>query len=138
MKPYEHKVQYYETDAMGIVHHSNYIRWFEEARCDLLEQMGFGYRKMEEEGVIIPVLSVACTYKTMVRFEDTVVILPSITEFNGLKFKVTYEIRDAKTNELRTTGESTHCFLSRNYAPIRLKKEYPHIYTLFNNMMSTN
>ena len=43
MNPCEHKVQYYETDGMGIVHHSNYIRWFEEARVDLLEQLGFGY-----------------------------------------------------------------------------------------------
>ena len=43
MKPYRHKVQYYETDQMGIVHHSNYIRWFEEGRIDLMEQMGLGY-----------------------------------------------------------------------------------------------
>ncbi|MBE5963224.1 MAG: acyl-CoA thioesterase [Lachnospiraceae bacterium] len=136
MKPYEHKVQYYETDAMGIVHHSNYIRWFEEARCDMLEQMGFGYRKMEEEGVIIPVLSVACNYKSMVRFEETVVILSTVTEFNGIKFKVTYEIRDSETNELRTTGESTHCFLSRAHQPLRLKKEYPHIYSLFASMQA--
>ena len=46
MNPCEHKVQYYETDGMGIVHHSNYIRWFEEARVDLLEQLGFGYRNL--------------------------------------------------------------------------------------------
>ena len=46
MNPCEHKVQYYETDGMGIVHHSNYIRWFEEARVDLLEQLGFGYRDL--------------------------------------------------------------------------------------------
>ena len=50
MIPYEHKVQYYETDGMGIVHHSNYIRWFEEARVDLLEQLGFGYNRIEEAG----------------------------------------------------------------------------------------
>ena len=46
MVHYDHKVQYYETDGMGIVHHSNYIRWFEEARVDLLEQLGFGYRNL--------------------------------------------------------------------------------------------
>ena len=50
MNPCEHKVQYYETDGMGIVHHSNYIRWFEEARVDLLEQLGFGYDRIEEAG----------------------------------------------------------------------------------------
>ena len=51
-KPYKHLVQYYETDQMGIVHHSNYIRWFEEARSFLLEENGFGYKKMEESGII--------------------------------------------------------------------------------------
>ena len=50
MVHYDHKVQYYETDGMGIVHHSNYIRWFEEARVDLLEQLGFGYDRIEEAG----------------------------------------------------------------------------------------
>ena len=68
MIPYEHKVQYYETDGMGIVHHSNYIRWFEEARVDLLEQLGFGYDRIEAEGYSGPVLEVACQYKTMSRF----------------------------------------------------------------------
>ena len=46
---YTHKVQYYETDQMGIVHHSNYIRWFEEARSDVLEKAGMGYDVMEAE-----------------------------------------------------------------------------------------
>ena len=47
MKPYTHKVNYYETDKMGITHHSNYIRWMEEARIDFLESIGFGYDKLE-------------------------------------------------------------------------------------------
>ena len=57
-KAYQHKVQYYETDQMGIVHHSNYIRWFEEARTDYMERLGIGYEKMEEQGILSPVLSV--------------------------------------------------------------------------------
>ena len=59
VKPYEHHVKYYETDQMRIVHHSNYIRWMEEARMDLMEQMGFGYDKMEELEIVSPVLSVS-------------------------------------------------------------------------------
>ena len=57
---YEHRTQYYETDQMGIIHHSNYIRWFEEARTDLMRQMGIGYDEMEGQGIISPVLSVTC------------------------------------------------------------------------------
>lgn len=48
---YERRAQYYETDQMGVVHHSNYIRWFEEARVFFMDQMGFGYDEMEKSGV---------------------------------------------------------------------------------------
>ena len=58
MKPYLHRVQYYETDMMGVVHHSNYIRWMEEARIDFMDQLGFPYARMEAEGVLSPVKSV--------------------------------------------------------------------------------
>ena len=63
MEPYVHKVQYYETDKMGIVHHSNYIRWMEEARIDFLERMGWPYDRLENEGIISPVIGVDCKYK---------------------------------------------------------------------------
>ena len=63
---YTHRVQYYETDQMGIVHHSNYIRWFEEARLDFMEKIGCSYAAVEASGIMIPVLSASCQYKTMV------------------------------------------------------------------------
>ena len=50
---YTHRVQYYETDQMGIVHHSNYIRWFEEARIDWMRHCGISYREMEKQGIRI-------------------------------------------------------------------------------------
>ena len=61
MKKYIHKVNYYETDKMGIVHHSNYIRWMEEARIDFLDQVGLGYRKLEDNGIISPVIGLECS-----------------------------------------------------------------------------
>ena len=47
IRPYEHHAKYYETDQMGIIHHSNYIKWMEEARMDLMEQIGLSYKEME-------------------------------------------------------------------------------------------
>ena len=137
IKAYEHRAQYYETDQMGCVHHSNYIRWFEEARTDLLHQVGFSYQKMEELGVLSPVLSVTAEYKSMVRFHDVVEIYARITKFNGIKFTVSYQIIDQKTKELRTTGETTHCFLGRDYRPIRLLKEHKEVYDLFQELCET-
>ena len=94
VKPYEHHVKYYETDQMRIVHHSNYIRWMEEARMDMMEQMGFGYDKMEELEIISPVISVNCEYKSMVRFGETVVINGKVVSYNVVKLKFFYEMTD--------------------------------------------
>ena len=69
-KDYVRKVQYYETDRMGIAHHSNYIRWMEEARTDTLEQIGLPYDKIERAGILIPVLGVACDYSISFRYSE--------------------------------------------------------------------
>ena len=67
---YEREANYYETDKMGIIHHSNYIRWFEEARIGFMKNIGFPYDAMEDNGIMMPVLSVECDYKSSVRFGD--------------------------------------------------------------------
>lgn len=131
IKPYEHHAKYYETDQMGIIHHSNYIRWMEEARMDLMEQIGLSYKGMEEMEIISPVLSVSCQYKSMARFDDTVVIDIKIAEYNGIKMKVEYTMTDKKTGELRAVAASEHCFLNRSGKPISLKRSYPELDTKF-------
>lgn len=128
MKDYIHKVQYYETDKMAIVHHSNYIRWFEEARVDWLEQIGCTMQTIEAAGVLIPVMSVTCNYHSMVRFGDEVAVKIKIGKFNGIKIEIEYEIRDVATGELRTTGASSHCFIDNDGKLISLKKSKPEIY----------
>lgn len=128
MRDYIHKVQYYETDKMAIVHHSNYIRWFEEARVDWLSQIGCTMQSIEDEGVLIPVMSVTCNYHSMVRFGDEVTVKIKVGKFNGIKIEMEYEIRDVATGELRTTGSSSHCFIDREGKLISLKKNKPEMY----------
>lgn len=123
--PYRHKVQYYETDTMKIVHHSNYVRWMEEARVDMLEQMGIGYDVMEKAGILSPVLSVKCEYKSMTRFPDTVEISVRLVRYTGVKFELSYRICDVKTGELRTLCESSHCFIDESGKPISLRRKFP-------------
>ena len=72
MKAYTHEVKYYECDRMGITHHSNYIRFMEEARVDLMDQLGYGFDRMEAEGVVSPVVSVECQYKHPTTFRTVV------------------------------------------------------------------
>lgn len=125
MNSYEHQAQYYETDQMGIIHHSNYIRWMESARIWYMSQIGVDYRIMEEIGVISPVLEVSCQYKSMVRFGDTVLIEPEIEKYNGVTLELSYRITDKESGELRMLGKSKHCFLDSSGKIVSLKKSYP-------------
>lgn len=134
MKPYEHKAQYYETDQMKVVHHSNYIRWMEEARTDFMNQVNAPYAKMEEDGIIVPVLSVECDYQSMTHFEDIVEIFTWVEQFNGIRMKFSYEIRDKKTGQIRVTGKTSHCFLDREYQLMSIKKKFPDYYKIFKEM----
>ena len=128
---YQHKVQYYETDQMGIVHHSNYIRWFEEARMDYMEKMGMGYAQMEEAGILSPVLNVEANYLRMVHFGETVSIQTSIREYNGIKLTVGYEIISDKTGMVHCRGTSKHCFISKAGLPLSLKRNHPEFHQMF-------
>lgn len=126
MTIYQHKVQYYETDKMGIVHHSNYIRWMEEARTDFLSQIGWNYRKLEESGVISPVTAVDCKYKVSTLFEDIIMISVHVEEFKGVKLKLGYEMK--RGDVVVCEGHSEHCFLNEEGRIINLKKANPAFY----------
>ena len=122
---YIHKVNYYETDKMGITHHSNYIRWMEEARVDFLESIGFGYAKLEEDGIISPVIGIECDYKTPTTFNDEVEIEVSVKEFKGVKLVIEYKMVNAKTKDIVLVGISKHCFVNKENKPVILKKDFP-------------
>ena len=124
MKPYMHKVQYYETDMMGITHHANYIHWMEEARIDFMDQIGFPYAQMEANGVLSPVRAVSCSYKRSSTFGDTIGIDVSIESFNGVVMTILYEMKNQK-NELVCEARSEHVFMNKEGRLIRLKREQP-------------
>lgn len=133
LKAYLHKVQYYETDKMEIVHHSNYIRWFEEARVDYMEQIGADYSIMEQEGYISPVVSINCNYKTVTKFGEYVYIITKLEHFENAKFSIVYTIVDAATEQVKAIGESKHCFINKDGKIISLKKENKKYFELFSD-----
>lgn len=129
---YSREPHYYETDQMGIIHHSNYIRWFEEARVDLLEWLNLPYRTIEDAGIIIPVLAVTCTYKSMVRYGDLVKIHVFVDNYSGTRFDFRYELVSLTTNQVATIGTSSHCFLSsERQRLVSLKKSFPEFHKTF-------
>ena len=135
---YIRKVNYYETDKMGITHHSNYIRWMEEARTALLNKNECGYAKFESYGVVSPVLSVNCQYKHTTTFEDEVKINVSISQYTGIKLKFKYVMTNTKTDAVVFVGESEHCFIDRNGIPIIVRKRFPELDSILKGLISAD
>ena len=119
----KHKVQYYETDMMGVTHHANYLHWMEEARIDLMDQMGFPYRRMEAEGVLSPVKSLQVNYLKPCSFGDEVEITVTVQGFNGVVISLSYYM--CLNGEQIFTGTSEHVFLNREGKFVRMKKIMP-------------
>ncbi|MBQ8568130.1 MAG: acyl-CoA thioesterase [Oscillospiraceae bacterium] len=133
IKPYKRTAMYYETDRMGVVHHSNYIRWFEEARVYYLSEAGFPYVKMEEMGVMLPVLSAECSYKNHVVFDETVYITPKIEKYNGFRLEISYTVT-GENGTVKAEGRTSHCFVDTDMKPVRINKEYPDIHKVFSEL----
>lgn len=127
--PYEHRCRYYETDAGGNVHQTNYTRWLEDARINLMTQLGFGYRQMEQMQINCPLLTEEIHYFGPIHFDDVIVVQPKITGFDGRKMDLEYTVCDKKTEEVRATAKTSHCFMNRAGIPISISHIFPEIET---------
>ncbi len=129
LAPYRRRVFYYETDRMSIAHHSNYIRWMEEARLDYMSKCGLPYDELEKKGIIMPVVSVDCRYIKSLHFNEEFEVYVHMSAFNGVRAAYQYEIYRAADGVLSATGESSHCFLNEaKHNPVSLKKSDPAFY----------
>ena len=121
---YTRVAQYHETDQMGVIHHSNYVKWMEEARIAFLDSVGLSYRSVEEGGIVSPVTGLAVEYRQPVHFGDTVEIEVSVAGYTGVRCELHYTMR--RGDAVCTTAVSKHCFL-KNGRIIALQKAAPEI-----------
>ena len=135
LHPYLHKVQFYETDGMSIVHHGNYILWMEEARTDFMDQIGWSYHRAVDAGIDFAVTDVSCAYRSMTRFGETVAITMAVQALSPAKLQLSYKMVNADTGELRAEGTSGHFFYDRAKArPVALKKALPELWQLLESL----
>ena len=127
MSSYLHKIKYYETDKMGVTHHSNYIRFMEEARTDFLINHGFDYAKLEEMGIISPVVSVECKYKATSTYPDVLEIFVTVEEVKAAKIRFKYIMKKAD-GSICIEAASEHCFITQDGKIARLKKDFPEFF----------
>ena len=127
MQAYIRKVFYHETDKMGITHHANYIKWMEEARIHFLDQVGYGYAKLEQDGIISPVIGVECKYVHPTSFDDTVCVNVRVEEFRGVRLVIGYTMTNLVTGQVVCTGRTMHCFTNAEGRPVILKRQFPEL-----------
>ncbi len=131
---YKRCVNYYETDKMGVVHHSNYARYLEESRIEMLKFYDMPYDMIEDMGYMIPVLDLKCVFKEPARFGETLIIVPTVEQVTAVRFYVSYIIYDETKTHIKHTAETSHCFLDKSFNIVSLKKCEP---KLFEKLVAT-
>ncbi len=121
----EIRVRYAETDQMGIVHHSNYLIWFELGRSEFCRARGFSYKEMEEkENALLVVAEVYCRYKSPAYYEDFLTVRTKIAEIRSRSIRFVYEIYRAADESLLAEGETLHLVTDHNQKIKSLPETY--------------
>ena len=126
MFSYIRKAQYHETDQMGVIHHSNHVKWMEEARVAFMDEIGMGYAQVEEASVASPVVGLSVEYKKPVKFADEVEIRIEVKAYDGIRIELAYEFFDRTSGKVCATAVSKHCFVKGGRIA-SLKKELPEL-----------
>ena len=131
MSKFEHflDVRYYETDQMGIVHHSNYIRYFECGRMAMLEEVGLPMHKIEESGIMLPIISVECKYKYPAKLGDRLKVVTYFTELPRARFTVMSEVYNQEGRLLVEGSVSMGFIDSMTRRPVRCPESLLNLFT---------
>lgn len=113
------RVRYGETDQMGVVYHGNYVQYLEMGRIEWLRQFGISYKKMEENGIKLPVISIGVNYKKSAAYDDLITVVTRLKKTPSVKIEFEYEILNDK-GDLLTEAETTLAFIDMHTnKPIR-------------------
>jgi acyl-CoA thioester hydrolase, YbgC/YbaW family len=110
----EIRVRYVETDKMGIVHHSNYLVWFEAGRSDLCRARGFSYIQMEADNALMTVAETYVRYKSPAYYEDVLTIRTQLAEMRSRSIRFVYEVVRASDETVIAEGETLHIVTDEN------------------------
>ena len=129
-------IRYAETDKMGVVYHANYLLYFEDARSNFLETIGYPYSLIEEAGFVSPVVDLQISYGVPLRYGDKAIIRTRITSAKPTKTIYAYEVfkegMDLDHDKPLCTGQSTHCLVEADtFRPVSMKRVTPRLYELY-------
>ena len=107
-----YRVKFYDTDTMGVVHHSNYIRWFETGRVEFLRELGIDLNEMMSDGILFPIVEVGAKFHAPAKFDDELEIETTAEALTRAKMKFNYKIYRRGEEKLLAEGISTNVFTS--------------------------
>lgn len=114
------RVRYAETDQMSVAYHGNYFAWFEVGRIELLRQLGWSYKSLEEDGISLPVIEAACQYRHPARYDDELEVRTRGHLASSLRVEFTYELVRLPDERVLATARTLHVPLNRDGRPCRL------------------
>lgn len=130
--------RYQETDQMGVIYHGNYPTWFEVARTDYINKLGFSYKEMEDSGVISPVTDIEIKYIKSIFYPEKVTIKTWVEKYTRLRSLYRYEIYN-ELGELATTGSTVlTCITKEDFKPVRLDRAFPEWHQTYQNVEERN
>jgi acyl-CoA thioester hydrolase len=116
----EHRVNYSETDQMGLVYHANYVIWLDVARTEHLRGTGVTYKEMEAQGVYLAVTDLQVRYRRAARYDDLVRVRCWVREVASRRVTFGYAVERAGTDELLATAQTSLMALDRGHSPTRI------------------
>jgi len=134
MYEYTRPVYYYETDKMGVVHHSNYLRWLEETRIAFFNDNDLAYAETESYGVLSPITEVNVKFKYPARFGDIFTVKMQMTKYTGVRFTVEYTVTN-QNGDLLMQGSSNHAFINQDFKPVSLSHKIPKRHELMKKLI---
>ena len=114
------RVRYGETDKMGVVHHSVYPLYFEEARTELMRALGYAYADLEREGTLFPLTDIGIRFKRGARYDELLELHARLTELSAVRFRIDYSVLLPGTGELLAEGYTKHASTNVELRPRRL------------------
>jgi len=136
------RVRYQETDQMGVVYHANYVNWFEVGRTEWVRAFGYPYAKLEEMGLLIPVIDLHVKFIVPAKYDDLIVVCTRLAEVSPLRlafesqirrlntesFEAAYYSMDELPGDCLVSGGTKHVWVDKQFNPVRLSRQFPQLY----------
>lgn len=124
--------RYEETDQMGVIYHANYFNWFEVGRSEWFRTLGYTYRELEAQGIILPVLECNCNFIKPAKYDVEVIVKTEVEVVKGIRIKLKYTVSRKSDGELLARGFTWHGFVDKDLKPVKIKRVNPEIWQMIN------